>query len=165
MVTVNDEDFQPYDLSGVVFPCTRPLRRLRLRLRGPFPSDVAKADERFDDILGGPICGDWLTRFAETTAQAMGRRDANTVDGHLAIILSSFTKGGGYLRGLIDVNYMEDLFYKVEDADAQWGWQRVPEPLRQLYRNYWNSIVPSYVARLQPATEQVDAGNQHPAGA
>ena len=115
-----------------------------------FPADVTKADERFEDIMGGPICGDWLTRFAETTAQAMIRRDVLTVDGHLAAILSAFQRGGAYLRGLIDVNYMEDLFYEVDDSDAQWGWKRVPHPLRQLYVDYWSGIIPKFVTRLQP---------------
>jgi hypothetical protein len=30
---VNDEPLPPYDLTGWVFPCTRPLRRLRQRYR------------------------------------------------------------------------------------------------------------------------------------
>ncbi len=65
-------------------------------------------------------------------------------------MLSAYKRGGAELRSLIDVNYMEDLFYKVEDADAQWGWQRVPNVLRQLYIDCWIGIIPSYVRRLEP---------------
>ena len=150
--SVNDVLPEPYDLSGVVFACTRPLRRLRLRLLEKFPEDVARADARFLDLWdeGYPINGDWLTRFAETTARAMVHRDGSTVDGHLATILQTFQRGGDYIRGLIDVNYMEDLFYEVKDVDAQWGWLRVPPPLRQLYIDCWGGIIPSYVDRLQP---------------
>jgi hypothetical protein len=148
---MSDEPPPPYDLSGVVFPCTRPLKRLRLRLMRSFPDDVAKTDKRFGETMGGPVCGYWLTVFAEATARAMHRRDATKVDGHLATILSSYTRGGHYLRGLIDVNYMEDLFYKVKNADAQWGWQRVPEPLRRLYKNFWGDT-PRFLARLRPGT-------------
>lgn len=143
---------ESYDLSGVVIPCTRPLRRLRLRLLEKFSEDVARADARFFDLWdeGYPINGDWLTRFAETTAQAMIGRDVSRVDGHLAAILQTFQRGGDYIRGLIDVNYMEDLFYEVEDVDAQWGWLRVPPPLRQLYIDCWGGIAPRFVERLQP---------------
>ena len=151
-LSVNKDLPEPYDLSGVVFPCTRPLRRLRLRLAEKFSEDVARADVRFFDLWDDnyPINGDWLTRFAETTAQAMIRRDGSSVDGHLATILQTFQRGGDYIRGLIDVNYMEDLFYQVEDIDAQWGWLRVPPPLRQLYIDYWGGIIPRFVERLQP---------------
>lgn len=146
------DDFpKPYDLTGVVFPCTRPLRRLRLKLLKSFPTDVAQADERFferwDD--GYPINGDWLTCFGQTTAQTMIARDEYTIDGHLAAILQTFQRGGDYIRSLIDVNYMEDLFYRVADVDAQWGWRRVPLPLRQLYINYWAGNIPRFVDRLQ----------------
>ncbi len=114
---------KPKDLNGVMFPSNRPLRRLRLRLLKSFPTDVARADARFFNLWddGYPINGDWLTRFAETTAQAMIARNENTVDGHLATILKTFQRGGDYIRNMIDVNYMEDLFYNVEDVDAQWG--------------------------------------------
>ena len=116
-----------------------------------FPKDVALADARFFDLWDDyPIHGAWLTYFAETTAQAMSRREESTVDGHMAVILQAFQRGGSYLRGIIDVNYMEDLFYEVEDGDAQWGWQRVPVPLRQLYIDMWGPIIPAYVERLQP---------------
>ena len=79
----------------------------------------------------------------------MRRRDEATLLGHLAIVLSAYQKGGAELRRHIDVNYMEDLFYEVEDADAQWGWQRVPAPLRKLYIDQWSSLIPSLVDRLQ----------------
>jgi hypothetical protein len=149
---VNADLPEPYDLSGVVFPGTRPLRRLRLRLADKFSEDVARADARFFDLWDNnyPINGDWLTRFAETTAQAIIRRDGFTVDGHLASILQTFQRGGDYIRGLIDVNYMEDLFYEVEDVDAQWGWLRIPPPLRQLYIDCWDGVIPRFVERLQP---------------
>ena len=149
---VNPDLPEPYDLSGVVFPCTRPLRRLRQRLMAEFPKDVATADLQFarnwDDDY--PINGSWLTYFAETSAQAMVRRDERTLNGHLAIILQAFQRGGAYLRNLVDVNYMEDLFYQIEDADAQWGWQRVPPPLRQLYIDMWSGLITKFVTRLQP---------------
>ncbi|RYD64835.1 MAG: hypothetical protein EOP84_32405 [Verrucomicrobiaceae bacterium] len=81
----------------------------------------------------------------------MIRRDASTVDGHMAVILHAFQRGGSYLRGLIDANYVKDLFFEVEDADAQWGWQRVPTPLQQLYIDMWSDIIPRFVDRLQPS--------------
>ena len=100
--------------------------------------------------MGGRICGDWLTRFAESTASAMRKRAELIVTGHLSLIATTLERCGPYLRDLIDVNYMEDLFYKVDVRSSRWGWRRVPPNLRQLYIDYWGQIIPRYVDRLQP---------------
>jgi hypothetical protein len=146
---VNDELPEPYDLSGVTFPSNQPLRRLRQRIIRAYPEDAKIADRRFEELYGGRLWGDWLVRFAETTAAAMKRRDDATLRGHLAIVLSAYQRGGAELRRQIDVNYMEELFYEVEDADAQWGWQRVPAPLRELYIDQWSRLIPRLVDRVQ----------------
>ncbi len=141
---------EPFDLSGYTFPDTSPLRRLRRRLLAKFPEDVAYADERFQELMGGPIRGAWLTHFAESTASAMRKRNESVVTGHLSVIAKTLEGCGPYLRDLIDVNYMEDLFYKVDVRSSRWGWRRVPPSLRQLYIDFWGRIIPRYVARLQP---------------
>lgn len=140
-----------YDLSGVEWPDTQPLRRLRNRLKALFPSDVAYADERYEDIdsSGGALSGCWLTRFAESSAAAMKRRDLATVTGHLSLIDRAFNHGGDYLRGVIDVNYMEDLFYEVDTKSARWGWALVSPQLRELYIAFWPPGS-GYYDRLHP---------------
>ena len=152
---MDDPPREPYDLSDANVPSNRPLRRLRCRLKRAFPRDVAKADTKFSEVWDfdrhEAIHGDWLSRFADTTSSAMTRRDEATVDGHMALISSAYRRGGSYLRSLIDVNYVENLFYKVSDANARWGWQRVPCELQQLYVNMWGSIIPRFVDRLEPS--------------
>lgn len=142
----------PYDLSGSTPPNTAPLRRVRRRLREIYPEDVAQADAEFFSYWHEdyPINGNWLVRFAETTAAAMRRRDTSRVDGHLSFFSSLLSRCGPYLQNLIDVNYMEDLFYNVDVRSARWGWRRVPPNLQKLYVECWSQVIPSFVERLQP---------------
>jgi hypothetical protein len=151
---MNDKPREPYDLSGWTPSSNRPVLRLRRRLMLKFPQDVAKADAAFSEYWDfdrhTAFNGSWLDHFANTTNQAMTRRDQATIDGHLAIMRQAFNRGGSYLRSLIDSNYVENLFYNVKNADARWAWQRVPAELQQLYISLWGPIVSRFVDRLQP---------------
>jgi hypothetical protein len=58
-----------------------------------FSQDVAKADAAFSEYWDldrhTAFNGSWLDHFANTTTQAMTRRDQATIDGHLAIMPES----------------------------------------------------------------------------
>lgn len=136
---MSDDDTEDYYPLGAVDPIDRPLCQLRQEIIELFSDDAKKADDAFEDDLGIPLCGSSLTHFAETTAQAMMRRDAARADGHLAVILSAYQRGDEYMKSLVDVNYMEDLFYEVDDDSARWGWGRIHPSLQQLYLNFWGA--------------------------
>ena len=95
---MDDEPREPYDLSGWTPPSNRPLLRLRRRLMLKFPQDVAKADAAFSEYWDfdrhTAFNGSWLDHFANTTNEAMTRRDQATIDGHLAIVRQAFNRGG-----------------------------------------------------------------------
>ena len=127
-----------------------PLRLLREELLGRFPISVDYADktfsERWDDT---DLNCFWLTAFAESTANGMRKRDAELVSGHLQAISEKFDRASQFLKNLIDVNYMEDLFYDVDVESSRWGWQHVPKNLKKLYTDYWGQVVPRFVSRLE----------------
>ena len=141
----------PYDIPEEDPSDYAELRRFRVTLLKLFPESVKYADETFADRWSpGPANGLWFTCFAESTADGMRRRDDRIVSGHLTIVSATYVTADKHLKGFIDVNYMEDLFYDVDVESSRWGWQRVPQNLRDLYTTYWNSVAPRYVTRLEP---------------
>jgi len=129
---------------------TDALTHLRETLLDRFPDSVGSADavfaQRWEEA---PLHGSWLTCFAGSTAKGMRQRDESLVAGHLDAMSEAYNNGSADLRALIDINYMEDLFYNVDVASSRWGWRHVLLNLKPLYTSYWNSVVPRYVSRLE----------------
>lgn len=74
-----------------------------------------------------------LEAFAACTTRGFGNGDPSKSAAHLAFVSRRFATGNERIRELIDVYYVEVLFWQAPSRAVREGWPLVPENLKRLF--------------------------------
>lgn len=120
------------------------VRALLLGVMKVFP-DVGKRMKRCAREIGGVSFSTtrMMNEFSLMTSEAMRDRNEQVVQAHLSYVSNLLIGANEKVHEYIDVYYVEELMYDLDEQSKQWGWFRIPENLRALYVAMWGQ--PSFL--------------------
>lgn len=75
----------------------------------------------------------WLENFAKATDEYMNKDQAGEVLEHFSYFSSKVQTGAPEIKQLIDVSYVENLFWSATHSSIEKYWPKLPDNLRDLY--------------------------------
>ena len=120
----------PYDIPDrQIAPSVQALKRL---VEEQFPEDAAMTSLRSVELWDSDEArGGWFEEFVERTNEAIRRRDEAVVMQHLNFFSAQLDRADDGVRGVIDVNYVENLLCRLDKRSQRWGWRRIPQNLKE----------------------------------
>ncbi len=75
----------------------------------------------------------WLSAFADITGEEMVANAAKKVESHFAFFSRAYEHGSDDVQRLVDVDYVENLFWQVPEEVCARFWLNLPVNLQELY--------------------------------
>lgn len=127
----------------------------RAEIRSLFPDSAQKADALmkglgWEEEELNEIFSIWLNAFADITNELMVENSTEEVLRHFEYFSRCFEEGSSEVKKLIDVDYVENLFWKIPEEISSVYWELLPQNLQTLYINFHHC----------PPTSQKQAGTQ-----
>lgn len=79
----------------------------------------------------------WVEAFADTTNQLIRERNEQEFQKHLVFFSKQLDRGNDLIKKCIDVSYVENLMWNLENKDKKWAWPQIPKNLKRLYLVMW----------------------------
>ena len=109
-------------------------------IRNTFPADAKKADE-MEIGLGHEIEWNlhhlWIETFADVSNNLIRNRLKHELEAHFNYFENQFNIGSESVKSCIDVSYVENLMWNLEQDDKKWAWPLFPQSLRSIYVAIW----------------------------
>ncbi|MCU7931796.1 MAG: hypothetical protein KZQ90_13430 [Candidatus Thiodiazotropha sp. (ex Codakia rugifera)] len=113
-------------------------------VREAFPESAARADALMvrrgyesDEIT--EMYTMWLSAFADITGEEMVAEATYVVELHFAFFSGVYENGSDRVRRLVDVGYVENLFWRIPKEVCARFWPSMPVNLQQLYVGFHGS--------------------------
>ena len=78
----------------------------------------------------------WFESFVEVTNILMKNTQTSDVSEHFMFFLSYLDDASDLIRKCIDVSYVENLFWGVDQDSIKTYWALLPERMQVLYKNF-----------------------------
>jgi hypothetical protein len=110
-------------------------------VRNTFPDAASKADTSmmsrgYDRNELDDMFTTWLSNFADITGQLMTEEKKEEVISHFLYFVKQYKDGDNDIKSLIDVDYVENLFWKVPKEVCNEYWGYLPKLLQELYISF-----------------------------
>ncbi len=77
-----------------------------------------------------------MEEFAQATTEAIRLRDEVARD-HLAHVSRLLASSDSTILEFVDAYYVEVLMFGLDEVSTKWGWERIPDNLKQRYVAFW----------------------------
>lgn len=75
----------------------------------------------------------WLSAFADITGEEMVAESPSVVEAHFEFFSRAYKSGSKEVRRLVDVDYVENLYWKIPKEVCALYWPTMPKNLQELY--------------------------------
>ena len=105
-------------------------------IREMFPEASKLADRNHRDLGFEPedeAFSIWLENFSKATDEYMNKDQSDEVAQHFSFFSLKVRTGTPEIRQLIDVSYVENLFWSATNSSIEKYWPKLPQSLKDLY--------------------------------
>lgn len=79
----------------------------------------------------------WMNGLSNLTMEALRVGEFDRAGVHMRCLCSLLESGDEATIRFIDVGYVEGLMWDLDDTQKRRAWPHIPDPLRELYADFW----------------------------